>query len=178
MKKFCLLLSVFILWGVLCSTAYAQQQKIQQVSNAPAEKEDNSRREFSNNPTDLLKKMYRESNDDKGNKVQATRLDNVNSNHCDEIGVGGEFTIYRTICSIKYAIRSYLQYIMYIWLVGATIFIIRNWFKIVTATDKDGQIKKFKENMINIIIWVVLLTSFYFILEAFVSVVNFIVGDN
>ena len=177
MKKFCLiLLSVLIVWGMFYSVAYAQASKT--VSDAPAEKEDNTRREFSNNPTDLLHKMYRASNDDKNKKVQATRLDNVNSNHCDEIGIPGNFTIYRTICSIKYAIRSYLQYIMYIWLVAATIFIIRNWFKIVTSTDKSWQMKKFKENMINIIIWVILLTSFYFILEAFVSVVNFVVGDN
>ena len=60
---------------------------------------------------------------------------------------------------------------------AATIFIIRNWFKIVTATDKEAQIKKFTSNMLHLAIWVILLTSFYFILEAFVSVVNFIVGD-
>jgi hypothetical protein len=66
---------------------------------------------------------------------------------------------------------------MYIWLTGATIFIIRNWFKIVTATDKEKQIWVFKKNMINLIIWVILLTSFYFILDAFVSVVNFVAWD-
>jgi hypothetical protein len=84
----------------------------------------------------------------------------------------------KTFCSIKLAIKWYLQYIIYIWLAWATIFIIRNWFRIVTSTDREAQMKKFKTNMINLIIWVILLTSFYIILDVFVSVVNFIAWDN
>lgn len=173
MKKFCLiLLSLFVAWGALFSITYAQYDNTKHP-----QKEDTSAREFGNNPAKLLDKVYSEANDDPSEKVQKTTLDNVNSKYCDELFLEGRFTLARTLCSIKYSIRGYLQYITYIWLAAATIFIIRNWFKIVTATDKEGQMKKFKQNMINLIIWVVLLTSFYFILEAFVSIVNFVAGD-
>lgn len=169
MKKFCLVvLSVFLLWGVLFCPIYAQ--------NDP-ETEDHSKRVFTDKATDLLKKTYREANDDNNTKVQATSLDNVGSKRCNELWTPSNFTISRTLCSIKYSVKWYLQWIMYIWLVAATIFIIRNWFKIVTATDKEAQMKAFTKNMKNLIIWVLLLTCFYFILEAFVSIVNFIVGD-
>ena len=135
---------------------------------------------ISNNdsPVKLLQRIHYEANDDNG-KVQVTPLNKVSSKdggHCD-VYTDSKFTLTRTLCSIKYFIKWYLQYITYIWLVAATIFIIRNWFKIVTATDKEGQMKKFKQNMINLIIWVILLTSFYFILDAFVSIVNFLAWD-
>lgn len=176
MKKICIALVYLFLFGCMLSpTVYAQQQRYN--PNIPAEKEDNTKWDFSDNPSALLRKVYREANEENNTKVQATKLDSVTSKHCDELSVEDNFTISKTLCSIKYSIRSYLQYIMYIWLVAATIFIIRNGFKIVTATDKEAQIKKFTSNMLHLAIWVILLTSFYFILEAFVSVVNFIVGD-
>lgn len=167
MKKFCLLLTaLFLLGGGHFYLVYAQE-------DAPEEQE--VKEEWiaeKSNPVDLVKKVYR-----KADGKQNTAADNVTSKYCTELYLEDNFTLARTLCSIKYSIRGYLQYITYIWLVAATIFIIRNWFKIVTATDKEGQMKKFKQNMINLIIWVVLLTSFYFILEAFVSVVNFIASD-
>lgn len=131
-------------------------------------------------PTDLLYRVHYEANDEAGTKVQVTPLNKVSSklgSHCDIAITDKRFTLTKTFCSIKYYIRWYLQYIMYIWLAGATIFIIRNWFLIVTAADKEKQMWTFKKNMKNLIIWVILLTSFYFILDVFVSVVNFIVGD-
>lgn len=133
------------------------------------------------NPVDLLKRVHYEANDDDGSKVQVTPLNHVSSkagsDHCDIVITDSRFTLTKTLCSIKYYIKDYLQYIMYIWLTGATIFIIRNGFRIVMATDKEKQIWIFKKNMINLIIWVILLTSFYFILDVFVSVVNFIAWD-
>ena len=151
-------------WGIFMQVSYAQE--------SPEEHEDKTKREFSNNPVDLVKKVYREANDE--DAVQNTALDNVNSKFCNELSLDGKYTLARTLCSIKYWIRGYLQYVMYVWLAGATIFIIRNWFKIVTATDKESQMKKFKENIKYLIIWVILITCFYFILDVFVSIVNFI----
>jgi hypothetical protein len=171
MKKFCLVvLSLFLIWGTLFCPTYAQ-------NDPESEKEDHSKWEFTDKATDLLKKTYREANDGEGSKVQATPLDSVSSKYCSDLSTPSNFTISRTLCNIKSWIKWYLQYIMYIWLVWATIFIIRNGFQVVTASDKEAQMKTFKKNMINLIIWVLLLTCFYFILEAFVSVVNFIAGD-
>lgn len=132
-------------------------------------------------PIDLLNRVHYEANDEAGSAVEITPLNKVsgknNGSHCDIAVADDRFTLTKTFCSIKYFIRWYLQYIMYIWLAGATIFIIRNWFLIVTAADKEKQMWTFKKNMKNLIIWVILLTSFYFILDVFVSVINFVVGD-
>lgn len=170
MKKFYLVIaSLVLLWWMFFSGVYAQF--------AWTEPEDSSKWiTDSSNPVDLVKKVYRQANDD-WSKVQKTALDSVSSKYCDDLYLEGKFTIARTLCNIKFNIKWYLQYIMYIWLAGATIFIIRNWFKLVTATDKEWQMKTFKKNMINLVIWVLLLTCFYFILDVFVSVVNFIAGD-
>ena len=130
-------------------------------------------------PVDLLKRIQYMANDEVDGQVQVTPLNKVSSSngYCSDISVDKTFTITRTFCSIKNYIKWYLQYIVFIWLVAATIFIIRNWFRIVTAPDKEAYMKDFKKHITYIIIWVILLTSFYFILEAFVSVVNFIAGD-
>jgi hypothetical protein len=61
---------------------------------------------------------------------------------------------------------------MWLGLTAATIILIRNWFKIVTATDREKQISTFKKSLLYITIWVVLLIWFYYIIELFVSVVN------
>jgi hypothetical protein len=67
---------------------------------------------------------------------------------------------------------SYLQYIMFIWLVAATIFIIRNWFKLVTSPNREKQIIVFKKNMIYIIVWVTLLVCFYYFIDMYVWIIN------
>lgn len=128
-------------------------------------------------PVDLLNRIQYMANDEVEGQVQVTPLNKVRSDDFCDLNVDKTFTITRTFCSIKNNIKGYLQYIVFIWLVAATIFIIRNWFRLVTAPDKEAYMKDFKKHITYIIIWVILLTSFYFILEAFVSVVNFIAGD-
>lgn len=164
-------MSLILLWWMIFSVAYAQEQNNPKETELPGDWVTNK-----SNPVDLVRKVYRKANDGTDD-VQKTALDNVSSKYCTEFYADGNFTLARTLCSIKYRIKWYLQYILYIWLAGATIFIIRNGFKIVTATDKEAQMKTFKKNMINLVIWVILLTSFYFILDVFVSVVNFIAWD-
>jgi hypothetical protein len=103
-------------------------------------------------------------------------LDVVTSKYseCYWIAPDSRFTITRTLCSIKANIKDYLQYVMYIGLTAATILLIWNWFKIVTASDQGKQIWEFKKNLIYIVIWVLLLIWFYYIIDIFVSVVNLV----
>ena len=164
-------MSLFLIWGTLFSVSYAEEGGDANV--LPAETEQKQERKFTDNPVSLMKTVYTKANEE-GEKVQKTPLDSVNSKYCNELYLDGRFTLARTLCSIKYWIKWYLQYIVYIWLVGATIFIIWNWFMIVTATNKEDQMKKFRTNIINLAIWVILLTSFYFILDVFVSIINFV----
>lgn len=133
---------------------------------------DTSERSLSKNPADLLNAVVNKANlYDKG---QNTALNGVNSKFCDEVTAGRNFTITYTLCSIKQGIRPYLQYIIWAWLTVATILLIRNGFLLVTSTDRWKQIWVFKKNIIYIIVWVALIISFYWILDIFVSLINFI----
>ncbi len=132
-------------------------------------------RNFNQNPVDIVDDVKREANKKLSNDIQNTDLDVVTSkyNEC-ELGLSWRYPIARTLCSIKANIKDYLQYIIYIGLAAATIFIIRNWFKIVTSSNREKELESFKNNLLYIVIWVVLLTGFYYIIDIFVSIVNLI----
>ena len=127
-----------------------------------------------NNPMSFLENVVDKANEN--DEVQNTDLDGISSKACNELWVDGRFTFSKTLCYIKNNIKDYLDYMLYFWLTIATILIIRNGFQLVTAQDGSKQIEKFKKNMIYIVIWVVLLISFYYIIDIFISVVN-LVGE-
>jgi hypothetical protein len=109
---------------------------------------------------------------EKTRDILATPRNNTTSKWCRDIWVDSRFTFTRTLCYIKNNSWGYLQYIMFIWLTVATILIIRNGFKLVTSTDKEKQFTTFKKNMIYIIIWIVLLTWFYYFIDIYIWIIN------
>jgi len=131
---------------------------------------------FDQDPVRTLDSFYNLANNNWSNRVQRTDLDTVTSRACTEAvaGIGRTFTITRTLCNIKASIGDYLQYFMYIGLSLATILLIWNGFKLVTSSDREKQMTSFKKNLIYIIIWVVLLVSFYYIIDIFISIINLI----
>ena len=128
------------------------------------------------NPVKIITEIRDNANKDRTNTIQKTDLDPVTSKYsiCEWIAPDSRFTFTRTLCFIKNNIWDYLQYAVYIWLVAATIFLIRNAFQIVTAENKEKQMETFKKNLRRIVIWVVLLTAFYYIIDIFASVVNLV----
>jgi len=182
MKKFIysvmiLLVSLWYISG-LCFA-----KDVPPAGNQPSEEEnkDNTadiwKRKLNEKPVNILDHIKEEANNDSSDRVQNTKLDNVQS-ACREVSPGNNFTITYTLCNIKENIKSYLQYIVYIWLTAATIILIRNGFQLVTAEDKWKQIWVFKKNIMYIVIWVVLLVAFYYILDIFVSLVNLVTNDS
>ena len=132
---------------------------------------------WSQNPTNLVQDIKYEANKDKSQQIQNTEYDAVTSKDTaclSEVNWDGRMSITRTLCSLKNLSRDYLQYVMYIGLTAATIFIIRNWFKIVTSSDREKQMWTFKKNMLYLVIWITLLIWFYYIIDLFVSVVNLV----
>lgn len=108
---------------------------------------------------------------------QNTDLEKVNSvAACADLWLGADsnYTITKTLCYIKAHINDYMQYVIYIWLTAATIFLIRNGFKIVTSQDREKEVNAFKKRFMYLVIWVVLLVSFYIVIDIFVSIVNLI----
>lgn len=160
-------LVVIISWTFSISLAWQAEEKDTQ-SNAQGEwtvKQD---------PIWVLDTVKRNANKDRSDEVQKTKLDYTMS-YCNEAIWGWAwFTITKTICNIKMNMRNYLQYVIFAWLTLATIFLIRNGFKLVTSPDRWKQMWVFKKNVTYIIIGVVLLISFYYILDIFVTLVNFV----
>ena len=128
---------------------------------------------FSWQPIQILGEIKSDANSD-WDRIQNTKFDPVNSSSCNELWVDSRFSLSRTLCFLKQNLHNYLQYVMYIWLSLATIFLIRNWFQLVTSSDREKQIWAFKKNLTYIIIWVILLVSFYYIIDIFVSLVNLV----
>lgn len=177
MKKFLYLsVSLFVVCGLFFSICSAQVTTKSPDPTTPKwQTKEVAERNFNQNPVELLNTVTQKSNLYYSEKVQNTALNGVNSNSCDDaISVGSNFTLTRTLCSIKQGIRPYLQYIIWAWLTGATILLIRNGFLLVTSTDRWKQIWVFKKNIIYIVVWVALIISFYWILDIFVSLINFI----
>ena len=160
MKKF--LYTILIGWFASCVVFLGWNITLEAAS-----------RNFSR-PINILTSVKENANKDKSDQVQKTDLDNVSSRtYCEDVE-NPNFTISRTLCSLKSLSKDYIQYVMYFGLAIATILLMRNWFKIVTSTDRGKQINTFKKNIVYIAIWVVLLTWFYYIIDIFVSVVNLI----
>lgn len=126
---------------------------------------------FGDHVADLVTQVYEEANSDSSSKVQKTRWNSISSRFCTDLYLDSRYTLTRTLCDIREKSWAYLQYVIYIWITAALIFLIINGLKIVTSSDKEKQMWVFKKNVIYVIIWVVLLVAFNFILDVFVSVV-------
>ena len=125
-------------------------------------------------PVQILGEVKSEANDNPWERVQQTDFDQTSSKYdaCEWIAPDPRYTITRTLCHVKENTKDYLQYVMYIWLTAATIFLIRNGFMLVTSFDKQKQMTTFKKNITYVIIWVILLTWFYYMLDILIGIVN------
>ena len=181
MKKILyLFLSLFIFVGSISHVCLAQAAKPAgewnwgwnwQNNEVEHTKWPAARKFVEHNPVRLLDAIYVDANGYKGDEVQNTQFDMVSYHWwCAPT----QYTISNTLCSLKSLSKSYLQYLMYIWLTAATILIIRNWFMLVTSKDREKQFQTFKKNISYIVIWVILLVWFYYIIDFFVSIVNLI----
>lgn len=90
-----------------------------------------------------------------------------------------QYKITNTLDYIRINIDPYLQRIVYIWLSVAVILLIYNWLLMVTNwIHKEWDITKLKKNFINIAIWILLLTWFYFILKLIIWLITSIFGSS
>lgn len=117
------------------------------------------------NPVKLVERVKDES------KIQNTELDKVTHRWGD---FGDDYPITSTLDHARDNIWDYVQYIIYIWIAAATIFLIWNAFKVVTSQDREKQMGTFKRNLTYIIIGVILITWFYFILWLFSGMINLV----
>lgn len=106
--------------------------------------------------------------------IQQTQLDGVTSQGWGYSG-NPDYKFTNTLEYLKNNVDPYLQWIVFIWLALATIFLIYNGFMMTTnIIHGKGELGKVKDNFIYIGIGVVILTGFYYLIDIVVAVINFI----
>jgi hypothetical protein len=134
--------------------------------------QNDSRGKYWDDPIKILDTVVWEANDDY--KIQQTALDNATDK---QWWYASSYKISNTLDWLRQNINPYLQRAVYIGLSLAVILLIYNGFLMVTnAVHKEWEAAKIKKNIMNIVIWVIILTWFYFIIKLMVALINAIFG--
>lgn len=131
---------------------------------------------FNGTVSQNLATVYYKANEDYSDRVQDTELNKINSVQYSWEAGWAEFTVTSTIIYLVENLHKYIQYVVYAWWVFAIIFLIINSLQLILASDKAGQMKKFKKNILLIVLWLGLLVWFYYVIDLFVSLANLFLG--
>lgn len=122
------------------------------------------------NPEEVLDKVVQDANKKDG--VQETALDEIDGSY----GIyWDDRKITNTFDSIRENIAPYIDWAVFIGLSIATILIIYNWLMLVTLPVQSDATGKVMTRLKFIIIWVLIITGFYFIIKLVLSLVANIV---
>ena len=135
---------------------------------------------FWKSPKEVVDNIARLANDNTATKVQDTKLNKITN----QLVGGGtsspwkEYQISNTLIWLATSenwVTPYLQWIIYIWLVSASILLIWNGLSLVYPSMlwKAPDPKAAKENIKWILILVMLLTWFYAVITLVVAVINY-----
>ena len=132
-----------------------------------------SRWDRGSDPLVIFETMVDDANSD-GYAIQETAMDGISD-------MEGEYQrsykVSNTLDYVRKNLDPYLQWAIYAGLVLATIWIIYVWFLIVTnAIHKQWDWTKVKTSMVHILIWVFLLSGFYFIIKIVVALITAVFG--
>lgn len=128
-----------------------------------------SREAYGNTPIQILDTVVDKANKDF--QIQETALDNATSLQSQYSNQWYQIT--STLDRVRLNIYPYLQRAVYVGLSVAVILLIYNGFLMVTnAIHKEWDITKVKTNIFNIIIWVIILTGFYFIIRLAAAIIT------
>lgn len=118
-------------------------------------------------PEEIVNTIADKANEDL--KIQDTKFDKINNKG----SYGKNYQVTNTLEWIRKNIQPYLQWILYIGLAGATIFLIWNGFRLVTNSAVSWwDMKTVKWNIQNILIGIIIMTSFLVIIKLVMAVMN------
>ena len=153
MKKISVLVVLFCVF-VAPSFGFAQQTT--------------SRWSYGDSPIKVLDRVVDQANQDY--KIQQTALNGATDT---QWAYQSQYKIANTLDRFKNNINPYLQWAVYIWLSVAVILLIYNGFLMVTnSLHKEWDFAKVQKRVMYIVIWIILLTWFYFIIKLAVSIIN------
>lgn len=124
-------------------------------------------------PLVIFETMVDDANSN-GYAIQETALDWISDL---EWGYARSYKISNTLDYVRKNLDPYLQRAIYAWLVLATIWLIYSWFLLTTnAIHKQWDWTKVKTNIMHILLWVFLLSWFYFIIKMIVALITAVFG--
>lgn len=105
-------------------------------------------------------------------EIQNTKLNNINAKS-SMISHAGKYKIAGTLDRIRVNIQPYLQWLVFLGLTIAVILLIWNGFLLVTnSAIGRGDPKTAKENIKNIVLGVIIMSSFVALIKITVAVLN------
>ena len=126
--------------------------------------------DFGSDPISILDNIKDEANEEY--KIQETALDTATDR---QWSYQSSRKISNTLDYLRTHISTYLQRIVFVWLTLAVIWLIWNGLMMVLQpVNKQWDMATVKKNIVNIAIWVIILTWFYAIIKIIVSVINMV----
>lgn len=126
-----------------------------------------------NSPEEIAATIADKANEDI--RVQDTKFDKITNK---QWAYGKNYQITNTLERIRKNIQPYLQWMLYIGLIGATILLIWNGFRLVTSSVISwGDMKTVKGNIQTILVGVLIMTSFLILIKLVMAVINMFFGS-
>jgi hypothetical protein len=120
-------------------------------------------------PLVIFESMVDEANND-GYAIQETALDGISD---QQWWYAKSYKISNTLDYVRKNLDPYLQWIIYTWLVLATIWLIYIGFLLTTnALHKQWDWTKMKTSIMHILLWVFILSWFYLIIKVMVALIT------
>lgn len=120
-------------------------------------------------PIEIVDKIVELENGD--SNIVKTKLDQVTQLWT----FGAENKVSGTLDSIRINLANYLEWFVFIGLTVAVILIIYNGLLLVMNPVSGDDLKKIQKRMLYIILWVLMMTGFYFVLKVLINIFTTVV---
>lgn len=130
-----------------------------------------SRWSYWSNPDEILKNVKERSDPGGMTTTNLVQKANLNSQ-----AFGATNRVSNTLDQVRSILDPFVQRMVFIWLSFAVILIIRNAFWLSTSgvTGDDNASKEIKTKIYNIIKWVIVITSWFYLIKLLLSAIAYI----
>ncbi len=130
-----------------------------------------SRWSYGSNPDEILKNVKEKSDPGGMTTTNLVQRPNLNSQ-----AFGAANRVSNTLDQVRSILDPFVQRMVFIWLSFAVILIIRNAFWLSTSgiTGDDNASKEIKTKIYNIIKWVIVITSWFYLIKLLLSAIAYI----
>ena len=123
---------------------------------------------YGSEPIQILDSVASEANDEY--RIQETQLDDISPL---QWSYASQYRLTNTLDSMRQNIWPYINRAYYIGLAAAVLLLVFNGFLMVTnSLHGKGDLWESKKRLVNIVLWVIVLTGIYAIVRIFMSLIG------